>query len=103
MRMSDWSSDVCSSDLRQKTLGRAIHLPTVNCGETHCRDHGNIPPWPTLVPNAHFRWREISNLARMLPTRWSRIVILPEQLRSEERRVGKEGVSTCRSWWSAYS
>src|SRR3546814_13798693 len=22
--------------------------------------------------------------------------------RSEERRVGKEGVSTCRSWWSAY-
>src|SRR3546814_15637169 len=22
--------------------------------------------------------------------------------RSEERRVGKEGVSTCRSWWSPY-
>src|SRR3546814_14802842 len=23
-------------------------------------------------------------------------------MRSEERRVGKECVSTCRSWWSAY-
>src|SRR3546814_19079570 len=23
--------------------------------------------------------------------------------RSEERRVGKEGVSTCRSWWEPYN
>src|SRR3546814_14509443 len=27
---------------------------------------------------------------------------LAEQNRSEERRVGKECVSTCRSWWSPY-
>src|SRR3546814_3927379 len=28
--------------------------------------------------------------------------IVDEHLRSEERRVGKECVSTCRSWWSLY-
>src|SRR3546814_18793249 len=28
--------------------------------------------------------------------------IRPGTNRSEERRVGKEGVSTCRSWWSPY-
>src|SRR3546814_13508354 len=30
------------------------------------------------------------------------IVKLVRYQRSEERSVGKEGVSTCRSWWSAY-
>src|SRR3546814_11825908 len=27
----------------------------------------------------------------------------PTAVRSEERRVGKECVSTCRSWWSSYN
>src|SRR3546814_14873271 len=27
-------------------------------------------------------------------------VLVTEEMRSEERRVGKEGVSRCRSWWS---
>src|SRR3546814_3330622 len=30
------------------------------------------------------------------------LLALPRAFRSEERRVGKECVSTCRSWWSAY-
>src|SRR3546814_20681708 len=32
---------------------------------------------------------------------WTRLQIAPAD-RSEERRVGKEGVSTCRSRWSPY-
>src|SRR3546814_15670985 len=31
---------------------------------------------------------------------WS--ITAEQHLRSEERRVGKECVSTCRSWWSPY-
>src|SRR3546814_8455093 len=64
MRISDWSSDVCSSDL-------------------------SISSAPIPVS------RSRNSRASMLG--W---VSTPE--RSEERRVGKECVSTCRSRWSAY-
>src|SRR3546814_4080071 len=66
MRISDWSSDVCSSDL---------HPHPGRCG--------NQPRW-------RGRWQR-------------REILIPEgRLRSEERRVGKECVSTCRSRWSPY-
>src|SRR3546814_4951283 len=80
MRISDWSSDVCSSDLRQKTLDagargrRSVRLP--RCYAT-----------PSVTPDL-FRH----------PTRRER----RRSRRSEERRVGKECVSTCRSRWSPY-
>src|SRR3546814_5518516 len=75
MRISDWSSDVCSSDLLSLAIGR--------------------------------RGQNV-RLASQL-TGWD-IDILTEQEeserrqkeRSEERRVGKECVSTCRSRWSPY-
>src|SRR3546814_1728149 len=60
MRISDWSSDVCSSDLR-------------------------------LYANS------LSNVTATLFMKKPRI-----RWRSEERRVGKECVSTCRSRWSPY-
>src|SRR3546814_3055944 len=76
MRISDWSSDVCSSDLfgemlealqqqpgRKHDLGGELDLGFPAGGET---------AGTTL------------------------------QRRSEERRVGKECVSTCRSRWSPY-
>src|SRR3546814_3777679 len=69
MRISDWSSDVCSSDLHAGHRGR--NVPSLQegadggVGAAEGRGHG-----------AHGRSR------------------------SEERRVGKECVSTCRSRWS---
>src|SRR3546814_8388381 len=73
MRISDWSSDVCSSDL-------------------------NAFPGAWLVPGN----LRIGNFIRLA-------VFVDDQLRgflgvfrSEERRVGKECVSTCRSRWSPY-
>src|SRR3546814_20439162 len=36
------------------------------------------------------------------PSRQGRQIVDPEETRSEERRVGKECVSTCRSRWSTY-
>src|SRR3546814_16730234 len=40
--------------------------------------------------------------AKFKPTGISRLTGIPMQYRSEERRVGKECVSTCRSRWSTY-
>src|SRR3546814_1522868 len=80
MRISDWSSDVCSSDLYSlhlspslRSVNRAMSDNTINAalrrmgyGKDEMTAHG-------------FR-----------------------AMRSEERRVGKECVSTCRSRWSPY-
>src|SRR3546814_3440161 len=71
MRISDWSSDVCSSDLRRRYLWRAI-----------------------IVDEGHRLKNEKSQLSE-------KIRVVPS-VRSEERRVGKECVSTCRSRWSPY-
>src|SRR3546814_2512879 len=59
MRISDWSSDVCSSDLVDRNMSRQSQSFGVGIGGGR-------------------------------------------RLRSEERRVGKECVSTCRSRWSPY-
>src|SRR3546814_4647076 len=77
MRISDWSSDVCSSDLCW-ILPR--HLPA------RIRRHGEGPQ--TSSPD---RLRGFNRNRLALPAG-----------RSEERRVGKECVSTCRSRWSPY-
>src|SRR3546814_16182231 len=79
LRISDWSSDVCSSDLQASR-------PRVRRAQAAA-----VPEVPEAVPVA---------LARRAGVRR-----LPEQqgmalVRSEERRVGKECVSTCRSRWS---
>src|SRR3546814_8573334 len=71
MRISDWSSDVCSSDLPDRPLAAhgkrgAVSLACVKAEEDHGQETIRI------------------------------------EGRSEERRVGKECVSTCRSRWSPY-
>src|SRR3546814_5569070 len=91
LRISDWSSDVCSSDLVALLLGitACLCLPALL----------SWPLWPLFAaPLALGAW---------LWTRrdWKRIAgacLLGFGLRSEERRVGKECVSTCRSRWSPY-
>src|SRR3546814_12724911 len=81
MRISDWSSDVCSSDL---SLKRGV-----------LRDY-----WAGLRDGV----RELQGRKR-LRLNHDAIAYLRAnhgRLRSEERRVGKECVSTCRSRWSPY-
>src|SRR3546814_3954872 len=78
MRISDWSSDVCSSDLFGVALGRHRIKTELLAHDAKGRIergqglHGGVGP-------------------HMLVT-----------VKSEERRVGKECVSTCRSRWSPY-
>src|SRR3546814_2137359 len=77
MRISDWSSDVCSSDLRESP-SRAGQLETRCCPRTFGT--------PRAASNQQDRWTSRQRA----------------RVRSEERRVGKECVSTCRSRWSPY-
>src|SRR3546814_3229132 len=78
MRISDWSSDVCSSDL----LDGLFH--------THNRMEQAIEVEGCLIFQSGCHGSFIGRLD------------LDLQDRSEERRVGKECVSTCRSRWSPY-
>src|SRR3546814_11335384 len=117
MRISDWSSDVCSSDLLRLTLtnrrisapntaypryiGGERNAPPEDCGgvpgfhqlldamsDPGHPDHADMHEWvgdydPAFVDDAAIR----AGLAVMA------------SLKSEERRVGKECVSTCSSRW----
>src|SRR3546814_3732652 len=76
MRISDWSSDVCSSDLRDLQPG---------LGPRRQGDVGG----------------EVLEARRVL-VQHRAVVVGPPGQRSEERRVGKECVSTCRYRWSQY-
>src|SRR3546814_3737601 len=68
MRISDWSSDVCSSDLF------VVEPPGAEWFDPRTGEEGT--------------------------NGWDAVVRTKD--RSEERRVGKECVSTCRSRWSPY-
>src|SRR3546814_13668403 len=96
MRISDWSSDVCSSDLKR---GRVVFIAAALVvaiaayaawnGWRAGRDETAL----TLYGNVDMREVE---LAFRVGGR------LQEMERSEERRVGKECVHTCRSGWVPY-
>src|SRR3546814_1221675 len=88
LRISDWSSDVCSSDLLPPL--KEFILP--GGGEAAARCHLAR----TIVRRAE---RETVTLSRLETVRAQPLRYLN---RSEERRVGKECVSTCRARWSPY-
>src|SRR3546814_13924764 len=73
MRISDWSSDVCSSDLTRRRSGGGAARPGSQPGLRGAAADPGVDP---------------GGGARHAVGR------------SEERRVGKECVSTCRSRWS---
>src|SRR3546814_13190923 len=102
MRISDWSSDVCSSD-----LGTTIHLHcdlTFATPESSFRtpfvDLGLVPEAGSslLAPAIMGRQQAFALLAMGEAFPAERAIAAG--LRSEERRVGKECVSTCQSRWS---
>src|SRR3546814_14324133 len=96
MRISDWSSDVCSSDLledrpdreSQSRLARFIlRSQPLTCGQS-----SEMGP----------RSRGDDGMTDKLILHEDPVSGNCYKIRSEERRVGKECVSTCRSRWSPY-
>src|SRR3546814_14989090 len=89
MRISDWSSDVCSSD-----------LPIVSRNTPPRRAQGFYGINRFVLSRRSERVRDgITTVAAEI----ARAQLHPRRsLRSEERRVGKECVSPCRSRWSPY-
>src|SRR3546814_11232869 len=86
MRISDWSSDVCSSDLLWKGKKKVNYL--LLCAFL-------TPRIPREEVGGEVSYYLPSSLLRnSIRAFWSS--------RSEERRVGKECVSRCRSRWSPY-
>src|SRR3546814_11050451 len=102
MRISDWSSDVCSSDLWRRrecplngghiVVDRASVVEELQLGQL-----GNALGLPRPVDRAgdahqrcRIRYRTVAPQERA------------GARRSEERRGGKVGVRTCRSRWEPY-
>src|SRR3546814_15800194 len=132
MRISDWSSDVCSSDLS----GKAFSRPGWVLMSTYARFGAEkwlherimaieLKANPRIINLAHHHsnyngyWTEPhASVSRdfthvLFSSNWGTssdldvaafMIRLPERIhdRSEERRVGNEYVSPCRSRWSPY-
>src|SRR3546814_19493276 len=105
MRISDWSSDVCSSDLTPLTNLEATPYPRWT--RFASRALSRLPSEVRVVCLQALRVRvAVANCLLQRDT-WLIAWQLPRNsrcvcLRSEERRVGKGGVSKCRSRWSTY-
>src|SRR3546814_15998604 len=112
MRISDWSSDVCSSDLRgvggrplQYRAGRNRPFSgAAGVGGNHSispdRGGDRIAAAGWRRPRQHRK-----GCAGAGSTSFRRVARLRRRLecgRSEKRRGGNGGVSTCRSRWSKY-
>src|SRR3546814_21033472 len=107
MRISDWSSDVCSSDLLDLTSDR--YLGSVRHSGGLAADDKYDVALDLAVPNdlgteAYYVF-VVTDPARYDATGAlfeadERDNIRGPLDRSEERRVGDECVSTCRSRWS---
>src|SRR3546814_10611906 len=97
MRISDWSSDVCSSDLPMPIMAARLY----DKGKL-VRDLGPEEAIPGEFAEGEFFWL---GLYEPTPSELERVAQrfgLHPLARSEERRVGKECVSTCRSRWAPY-
>src|SRR3546814_19585830 len=107
MRISDWSSDVCSSDLRSAGGEEQRNAQQESEGKRAggCAHHGRLPNISFLIdailialnPCAKQKRSYIRLRNGLSPARTAGRV---RQLRSEERRVGKACVRTCSTRWS---
>src|SRR3546814_14183851 len=121
MRISDWSSDVCSSDPPSRRRRRraveanlrnivgviACWAELTSSAEAHS---ASARAWSRVAFNPSMRSFSAGSFRSATPlsiASYSRSIatVIPGReivLRSEERRVGKECVSTFRSRWSPY-
>src|SRR3546814_16872428 len=101
MRISDWSSDVCSSDLLVESVEDPLPHLEHRC-HVWCvlEEHGELVAAEAGggVTGAQARAQPVGHHAQELVASTVAEAVVHE-LGSEERRVGTEWVSTCRSRW----
>src|SRR3546814_18298484 len=103
MRISDWSSDVCSSDpaggggkgMRIVEASPAFAEALASCKREAASSFGDDK---VLIERYLQKPRHIE-IQVFADTQGNCVYLFERDCRSEERRVGKEWVSTCRSWW----
>src|SRR3546814_17446846 len=96
MRISDWSSDVCSSDLRCE----AVPTPYTGALQFRSKYEGSDKARATLNVKSEKAFRDAtSDITRIERGVRKQVMqfMRDGRPRSEERRVGKECVSPCRS------
>src|SRR3546814_20051105 len=97
MRISDWSSDVCSSDLHAREPAASAAPPTTisAAGEKAVERVKSDPAYRQIAGSA-------AKDARDAAADGTPVASKPNLSRSEKRRVGQECVSTCRFRVSPY-
>src|SRR3546814_14495836 len=105
MRISDWSSDVCSSDLVTAiglVVGGVLFV-VARALINDLRPQFIILATPGNVARAIVAGALMALIAAVIPARRLAVLEPTAAYRSEERRVGKEWVSTCRLRLAAYT
>src|SRR3546814_16047377 len=106
MRISDWSSDVCSSDLALACAWARLGAVSASAATPARYARRGRPVWPN-------EFRRMDSPLKTYPTPWripdvrdedqdaSTIITgrVSHNNRSEERRVGKKCVRTCKTRW----
>src|SRR3546814_18290038 len=95
MRISDWSSDVCSSDL--DALAREKYAPATKAAALVVSSQNRADTMQRLADD---RGQEVESLRARLAAAEAKAEAARKDARSEERRGGKEWGSTCRTRWS---
>src|SRR3546814_11324737 len=101
MRISDWSSDVCSSDLDPDGKhGYDSRLSLLKDAVRSFLD--KLEAHPGNINIAMVVFSSTSSILLSGSLEDVQAALSGNRDRSEERRVGKECVSTCRSRWAPY-
>src|SRR3546814_20026517 len=103
MRISDWSSDVCSSDLEE-----AVRLQLLEADRAAIEASGDpalkfaVQVMPALLRFEDEDEARSGRISALRPQFMQAMIDFNASQRSEARRVGKECVSTCRLRWAQY-
>src|SRR3546814_2111834 len=96
MRISDWSSDVCSSDLLTRSDDRYLVLRERFQIARRLKADLFISVHCDSADNPDATGATVYTLSEVASDKEAARLAARENRKSEERRVGKEGVITCR-------